>query len=278
MLTPSHISYHFTLTTTLWAECCPWDIKSLDQSHRPCLSGFTPRSVRFEASITYVVFLTSRRCWEEGPDWLFHVKTHHKSLICFSLLLCKKCEVQTVCLRQSTGGDSGSHSPPLEKLWHWSYGQALGSEHTALRWDRRIHSHWITTLYPSQQAVWQWTVCLWVVIPGSVSWQPRNGLVPSFTYILFSAVFFATCLHRKSLRESQTKQEVICSQIKGTRRMKMGRIRKRGWLTRPRSYLVVLFRGFYAETPTYFRVSKLCTFKSKSVLNGSHWLENETDS
>lgn len=57
---------------------------------------------------------------------------------------------------------------------------------------------------------------LWVVRSGNVSQQPRNGFVPSFIYILFSAVLFSCHLFAQEvLKESQTKQEVIVFLYKG---------------------------------------------------------------
>lgn len=67
------------------------------------------------------------------------------------------------------------------------------------------------------------------VISGNVDQQPTNGLAPPFLYILFSAVLFLFA--QEVLKESQTKQEVICSHIKGTKRNEDGQDKEREQLT-----------------------------------------------
>lgn len=161
------------------------------------------------------------------------MKTRHKSLICFSLLLCKKCEVRD-CLPQSTG----EQQQPFPATWEavtlvLGPGSVERVRGSSLRpqdpFTLNYNSHPVSRLYAGRS------------LPlGCYSryCQPTaQQRACSFFHVHFilSCSFSATCLHRKSLRESQTKQEVICSQIKGTRGMKMGRIRKRRWLTRPRS-------------------------------------------
>lgn len=130
---------------------------------------------------------------------LFHIKIHHKSLICFSLLLYKKSEVR-VCLPQAVShqGRSSSHSCHLRGC-HWSCepGPGPGFEECVARlWDPRTLSQCVAVLHTesvsSWQAVWRLDcLCLWVVVSGNASQQPRNGLAPPLVYILFSAVLFS---------------------------------------------------------------------------------------
>lgn len=129
--------------------------------------------------------------------------------------------------RQSIRGDISRYSPQPERLCHWSqkewaYCSGPGPgfvECVAFLWDLRIHSHSSILNQLAGSRLYEIQIgclSLWVVSSGNVSQQPRNGLFPSFIYILSSAVLFSCHLFAQEvLKESQTKQEVICFLYKG---------------------------------------------------------------
>lgn len=80
-------------------------------------------------------------------------------------------------------------------------GTGVGFGEGMVLWDPKIRSHFIRVfLAESVSRLYEdWVVFAFGWSLQVMSAPNPNGFVPSFMYILFSAVlFFATCLHRKS--------------------------------------------------------------------------------